>query len=117
MTTSTTRKQPQDRRPKATDEGTREMPDDVFKWTDADGTEWVSDVPIREVVTPGLVRRNRHNDMTLVMEALELLFAKQPEFFDVIDVSWEQTNAAGDAFLTAVQDMGTSMGESGRSSS
>lgn len=51
MTTSTTRKQPQDRRPKATDEGTREMPDDVFKWTDADGTEWVSDVPIREVVT------------------------------------------------------------------
>lgn len=113
--TSTSRKQPQDRRPKAV-EGPKEIPEDRFEWTDTSGRTWVSDVPIRDVVTPGLIRRNRINDLTLIMEAMELLFAKQPEFLDVIDSSWDDMNTVGAAFLEKVQDMGTSMGESSRSS-
>lgn len=111
--TSPARKQPQDRKPK---DEPREIPDDRFEWTDPDGTTWTSDKPIRDVVTPGLIRRNRSNDMTFIMEAMEGLFAGQPEFLDVIDADWDTMNACGEAFLTQVQNMGASMGESGRSS-
>ena len=113
--TTTARRQPQDRQPKH-DGSRREIPDAHFEWTDPSGKEWVSDKPIRDVVTPGLVRRNRANDMTFIMESMERLFADQPEFLDVIDADWYTMNACGEAFMDQVQDMGASMGESGGSS-
>lgn len=77
--------------------------DDLFRYTDSQGKQWVSDVPVGDVFLPGLLRRNRTNDVTLTMEACESLFAEQPEFLALIDKSWDETAAVVRGFLDHIQ--------------
>ena len=110
------RKVPQDRRQKQGEAATPEVPDTHFSWTDPDGKVWASTMPVKDVITPGLVRRNRNNDMSFTMEVLEGLFEDQPEFFDTVDDSWDAMNAVSNALQETFTTMGTTMGESRGSS-
>lgn len=109
------RKAPQDHRAKG-EGATSEVPDTHFAWTDPTGTTWVSTKAVRDVITPGLVRRNRSSDMSFTMEALELMFDDQPGFFAIVDESWDAMSSASEALAETFQRMGTSVGESSRSS-
>ena len=77
--------------------------DDLFRYVDKTGREWVSDVPMTDVWRPGLLRRNRTNDVTLTMEACEGLFKEQPEFLALIDDSWDEMTAVMRAFLDHIR--------------
>lgn len=79
------------------------MADDLFRYVDKTGREWVSDVPVADVFKPGLIRRNRTNDMTLTQEACESLFVGQPEFLDVIDDDWDEMTAVMRGFLAHIR--------------
>lgn len=77
---------------KAADEGERALPSDPapegFEFEADDGTRYTAARPLLEVVTPGLLRRYRRDEMEFAFQVIELLFSDQPDAIAAIDSSW-----------------------------
>lgn len=63
-------------------------PPDCFEFTSDDGTVYRSTRPLLVVVTPGLLRRYRSNEMEFAFQVVEQLFSDQPDAMAAIDGSW-----------------------------
>lgn len=113
------RKQPQDRKPKAV-AATVDGPETAFAFTDANGVTYTSTRLLSEVMTPGVLRRNRSDEFALYCELIEALFAGASDALAAIDGSWEVMSAAVKALQghmeSAASTVGASLGESSGSS-
>ena len=113
-TTRPTRPAPRDHLPKkAEQEDERDTP---LTFTDKDGNEWTSNITLAEGVTPGVMRKNRNNELMMFMELLENLFDDQPDAMAALDATWDTMNAAIDAVRDRMEAAtGVSLGESSSS--
>ena len=104
-------------RPPAPVENIRALPDvepadDRFRFVDDNGVEWVSDRSVKDVLTPGLFRRHRDNELELYFAIIEGLFEPGSEAMDVIDGSWAVTKRVSEALGPHVQTLiGVTLGE------
>lgn len=62
--------------------------DGRFTFTDEEGQSYTSTKDVAKVVTPGLLRRYRDNEVEFAFRALELLFEDNPAALSAIDASW-----------------------------
>lgn len=108
---------PQDHLPKQT---TRDNTESLFSFYDDDGTEHVATCLLSEVITPGVLRRNRTDEFSLYCELVEALYDGNPEAMAAIDSSWETlkrvVNDLQDAMKAAGSKVGATLGESTGSS-
>lgn len=77
----------------AVTDGQKALPDTMteerMSFTAEDGTVFTANHPIRRVLTPGLIRRYRSDQMEMFWRLIEGLFSDQPDAMDAIDNSWE----------------------------
>ncbi len=62
--------------------------DGRFTFTADDGQTFTSTKAVTAVVTPGLLRRHRGDEVEFAFRALELLFEDNPAAMSAIDGSW-----------------------------
>lgn len=63
-------------------------PPERFSFAAADGRVFTSTKDVADVVTPGLLRQFRNDEIEFAFRALELLFDDNPEAMSAIDSSW-----------------------------
>lgn len=64
-------------------------PPELFSFTADDGTRFTSRRPLSSnIVTPGLVRTSRQDEMGFVWTVIEHLFEDQPDARAAVDSSW-----------------------------
>lgn len=113
------RRQPQDRRPKATVEPltSRIDDDDRFSFVDRDGVKHTSARTVTDTLTPGMIRRNRADELSLVYAIVEALFADNDAAMAVLDNDWGVFAQVSEDLGAHMQEMiGASLGESQGSS-
>lgn len=110
---TTTRKQPQDRKPKQG--GVSEDPGDFVFASEKGETVTITREEIDAILTPGFIRRNRHvDDGEVSFRLVESL--DREDVLEIIDTSWPDYRRFGEEFGEYVnQIMELSMGESSAS--
>lgn len=94
---------------------TKALPDDdgdpgLFTFTAPDGTEHTATRPVSEVVTPGLLRRNRNDEMGFAFTVLESLLDE--EGIAAVDGSWAALRAFSEQLRPHIEEaMRLTLGE------
>lgn len=111
------RRAPQDRLPKKTE---RSDVESLFEFTDDAGVVHTAGRLLSEVITPGVLRRNRADEFALYCELVEALFDGDEQAMAAIDGSWDVlkrvVEALQDEMKQAASRVGASLGESSDSS-
>lgn len=108
---------PQDRLPKRTDTDDSEQ---LFTFTDDAGVEHTATRLLSEVITFGVLRRNRADEFGLYCELVEELFKGNDDAMAAIDSSWgilrRVVESLQEEMKQAAGRVGASLGESSGSS-
>lgn len=108
---------PQDHLPKKT---TRDDTESLFTFYDDEGVEHVATSLLSEVITPGVLRRNRADEFSLYCELVEALFDGNPDAMAAMDASWDTMKRVIEdlqqSMRTAASKVGATLGESTGSS-
>lgn len=85
---------------------------EFFSFTAADGQTFTSTKDVAEVVTPGLLRRYRQDEIEFAFQALEALFGDNPAAMQAIDTSWKTLGSVTRALQPFVErTLRVSLGE------